>query len=149
MRAATACALGSGLVLSTVAVGCVTGTESADLLVVERDGTVPGARLTLRLQDGAEATCNGTERGTLTSEQLIDARAIVRALKGDPEEDEPGLLQTKPDLPPRPGSVFRFRVRFEDGVVRFADNSAGQPEEYARLAKLTRDVARGACGLDR
>lgn len=135
-----------GLLLLT---GCASGTESADLLVVERDGSVPGANLTLRIQDGAEATCNAKERGTLTSDQLIEARAIVRALKGKPEEDEPGLLQTTPDLPARPGSIFRFRVRFEDGVVRFADNSAGVPVEYARLAKLTRDLARGACGLTR
>lgn len=140
---------GAPLALAVLLAGCAGGTESADLLVVERDGTVPGARLALRVQDGAEATCNGERTGTLSSPQLIEARAIVRALKGDPEEEEPGLLQTAPALPARPGSVFRFRVRFEDGVVRFADNSAGAPAEYARLAKLTRDVARGVCGLRR
>lgn len=133
--------------LALLLAGC--GTQSADLMVVDRDGAVPGARLTLRLQDGAEATCNGERHGTITSDQLIEARAIVRALKGNPDEDEPGLLKTKPSLPPRPGSVFRFRVRFEDGIVRFADNSTGAPREYAQLMKLTRDVARAACGLPR
>jgi hypothetical protein len=40
-------------------------------------------------------------------------------------------------------------VRLEDGSVRFADDSRGQPPALFRLAKLTRDVARGSCGLPR
>ncbi len=35
------------------------------------------------------------------------------------------------------------------GTVAFSDTSAGQPQTFYRLAKLTRDVARGACGLAR
>jgi hypothetical protein len=37
----------------------------------------------------------------------------------------------------------------EDGAVRFADDSRGQPPALFRLAKLTRDVARGPCRLAR
>ena len=140
-------AFGPALLLTVAVVGC--GTPSADLLVVERTGDVPGARLTLRLQDGGEATCNDDRTGTITSEQLIEARALVRELRGDPEEDEPGLLRTAPRLPAQPGSVLAFTVRAEDGTARFADNARGLPTAYSRLIKLTRDVARGACGLER
>lgn len=136
------------LACAALAGGC--GTPSADLMVIERTGDVPGGRLTLRLQDGGEATCNGKRAGTaITSKQLIVARTILRELKGKPDEDEPGLLVTKPRLPAAPGSVFAFRVRTEDGTVTFADNSPGSPPTYGRLIKLTRDVAREACGLAR
>jgi hypothetical protein len=45
--------------------------------------------------------------------------------------------------------VLRYRVVLEDGTVRFADTSRGQPAPLFAVAKLTRDIARGACRLAR
>lgn len=138
----------AALVLALTA--CAGGTPSPDLFVVERSGSVPGAALELRVQDGGEVSCNGRRApGVLRSEQLIDARAIVRDLRGEERRGEAGLLDTRPVLPTRRGSIFAFRVRTEDGVARFADTSPDLPEAYAKLIKLTRDAARERCGLER
>lgn len=141
MRAAGAAAR----LAAAVFAGC--GGPSPDLFVVERTGSVPGARLTLVVDDGGFVRCNGGERLAISSEQLIEAREIERALGG--EEELPGPAARDVVLPARPGSIARYDVRTEDGSVSFADTSAGQPPEFFRLAKLTRDLAKKVCGLPR
>ena len=138
---AAAAALSAALAIT----GC--GAPSADLFVVERTGAAPGARLTLVVDDGGFVRCNGGERLQITSEQLIDAREIERALSGD--EEQPGPATKDLTLPPRPGSVLRYDVRTEAGSVSFADNSAGQPADVPRLVQLTRVLAKQVCGLPR
>jgi hypothetical protein len=129
---------------AAVVAGC--GTPSADLMLVQRTGTIPGARLHLRVQDGGEVTCNRERKASLTSKQLIDARAIVTDLEGK-EGGGPATRDAK--LPPGRGSILRYDVRVEAGTVAFSDTSRGQPQAFYRLAKLVRDVARQACGLPR
>jgi hypothetical protein len=119
--------------------GC--GTEGHDLFVVQRAGDVPGARLALRVTDDGRASCNGGALVDITSQQLIDARELSRDLQP--------LARRRLALAPAAGSVLRYEVVLEDGRVRFADNSRGQPAPLFRIAKLTRDIARGACGLAR
>lgn len=133
------------LVAAALLAGC--GAPSADLFVVERTGSVPGARLTLVVDDGGFVRCNGGERLQISSEQLIDAREIERALSGD--EDKPGPAARDLVLEPRPGSVLRYDVRTEAGSVSFADTSAGQPQDFFRLTQLTRALAKQVCGLPR
>lgn len=135
------------------AVGC-NGSVPADLFVVQRSGSIPGARLTLRISDDGGAFCNGGGRKDITSDQLITAREIRRELDGDPKDDDHpehqvGLASKHINLPPGAISTLSYRVRSEKGVVAFSDTSARQPQTFYRLAKLTRDVARGACGLPR
>jgi hypothetical protein len=135
------------------AVGC-SGSLPADLFVVQRTGSIPGARLTLRLSDDGGAYCNGGERKDVTSAQLIAAREIRRELDGDPKDDDHpehkiGLASKHIALPPGAITTLSYRVRSEKGAVAFSDTSARQPQAFYRLAKLTRDVARGACGLPR
>jgi hypothetical protein len=138
-RAATArVALALALAAPALA-GC--GTEGHDLFVVERAGTIPGAGLQLRVTDDGRASCNRRPLVDITSAQLIAAREIERDL-------EP-LAKRRFALAPGAASVFRYRVALEDGAVRFADDSRGQPPALFRLAKLTRDVARGPCRLAR
>lgn len=132
-------------VAAAVLAGC--GGPSPDLFVVERTGAVPGARLTLVVDDGGFVRCNGGERHAISSAQLITAREIARTINGD--GDKPGLADRKLALPPRPGSVLRYDVRAEDGSVSFADTSAGQPHDLYRLADLTRELAKQVCGLPR
>jgi hypothetical protein len=136
-----ACAAAAALVLA----GC--GTPSADLFVVQRTGSIPGARLHLLVDDGGEVRCNGGKPREITSDQLIDARAIVRDLEGDKDEDGPADRDLA--LPPGPGAILHYHVRVEHGTVTFSDTSRRQPAVFFRIAKLTRDIARGACGLPR
>jgi hypothetical protein len=134
--------------LAVLGAGCGEGGPPGDLFVVERSGSVPGAALRLRLTNDGGAYCNDLARRELTSDQLLEARELRRALNGEKEEDE-GPADRDLRLPAGRGSVFAFRVQTEDGRVEFADNSRGAPEGLADLVKLTRDVARGACGLER
>jgi hypothetical protein len=127
------------------AAGC--GGPSADLYLVERTGSTPGARLSMLVGDGGSVSCNRGPQEPITSAQLIEARAIADGLNGD--EEEPGPAMRGVELAPQPGSVLRYRVRSEAGVVAFSDNSQGQPEAFYRLARLTRRLAKEACGLAR
>lgn len=136
-----------GLTAAAVLLLAACGGPSPDLFVVERTGSVPGARLTLVVDDGGFVRCNGGKRLQISSEQLIDAREIERALSG--EEEKPGPAAKDLVLPPREGSVLRYDVRTEAGSVSFADTSANQPPDLFRLAKLTRTLAKQVCGLPR
>lgn len=130
--------------------GC-SGPMPVDLFLVQRTGSIPGARLTLRISDDGGAYCNGGKRQEITSAQLITAREIRRELDGDKNDDENkvGLASKHINLPPGDITTLSYRVRSEKGTVVFSDTSAHQPQTLYRLAQLTRDVARGACGLPR
>jgi hypothetical protein len=133
-----AAALGTMLAALAVA-GC--GSEARDLFLVTRSGDVPGARLTLRITDDGRASCNGKPLVEVTSAQLITAREVERDL------EDPSKAQLR--LAPGPQPVFSYRVRTEEGGVAWSDDSARQPVVLFKLAKLTRDVAKGPCRLPR
>jgi hypothetical protein len=135
------------LSLTVLLAGCAGGTPSADLFVVTRTGSIPGARLTLLVNDGGFVRCNGGTEREISSKQLIDARALLRDLEGDKDEDGP--IDKDLRLPPRPGSVLRYSVRAEDGTVAFADNSARQPAPFYEVQQFTRQIAKRVCGLPR
>ena len=134
-------AVGAVLAVALAAAACDSGAPAHDLFLVQRSGSIPGARLTLRVTDDGRASCNRAPLVDITSAQLIAAREIERDL-------EP-LAKRRLALPPGRASVLRYRVVLEDGAARFADDSRGQPPALFRLAKLTRDVARGSCRLAR
>jgi hypothetical protein len=138
-------------VLLAAALAACNGALPADLFLVQRTGSIAGARLTLRISDDGGAYCNGGKRKEITSAQLITAREIRRELDGDKndEEQKVGLAAKHINLPPGDITTLSYRVRSEKGTVAFSDTSAGQPQTFYRLAQLTRDVARGACGLPR
>jgi hypothetical protein len=133
--------------LAAALAGCG-GGPPGDLFVVQRDGTIPGARLTLRVTDDGGAYCNKEGRREISSAQLLEARELRRQLNGKAKEDL-GPADRGVRLAPGPGSVLSYRVRSEDGTVAFSDTSRGQPPVFFKLAKLTRDVAKGPCGLAR
>ena len=122
-----------------VLAGC--GSDPADLFLVERSGSIPGARLTLLVSDNGTVRCNRGERRDLDSDALLDARELADELR---EPAERGVV-----LPPGPGSILRYRARLEDGTVAFSDTSPRQPPEFRRLAALTREIAREVCRLPR
>jgi hypothetical protein len=138
-RAAAALA---GLAAAGVALSaCGAGAPAHDLFLVQRGGTIPGARLALRITDDGRVSCNRGPLVDITSAQLITARELERDL-------EP-LAKRRYALGAGADSILRYRVVLEEGAVRFADDSRGQPPALFRLAKLTRDVARGPCRLAR
>jgi hypothetical protein len=118
--------------------GCGNRT-SPDLFVLERSGTVPGARLTLRVQDDGQVGCNGRARRRLPDELLLDAREIARELnRVAPRALAPGAR-----------SILTYRLRLERGTVRFSDSSRGQTKQMYLAQAFARAVARRVCGLPR
>ena len=118
--------------------GC--GTESSDLFVVERTGSLPDAKLTLVVGDGNTVECDGAEK-PFANELLLDARELA--------EDLEPLLDKRTRLPVAQGSIVRYRVFNDLGEVRFADSSPGLPSELGQLIRLTRQIARDSCGRRR
>ena len=137
MRRAAALALAALAALATSACG----SEARDLFLVTRSGGVPGARLTLRVTDDGRASCNGRPLVEITSAQLIAARESER----DVEPAAKAQLRLAAGAEP----VFSYRVRTEEGGVAWSDDSGRQPAVLFKLAKLTRDVAKGPCHLPR
>lgn len=141
------------LVLTATLAACG-GGPPGDLVVIKRDGSVPGAKLTLRITNDGGAYCNGDERKEISSEQLIDARDIKRRLDGDEKADEftdaekKGVAKLNLRLPAGPSTIYRYRVRSEEGTIEFHDSSRGQPV-IPRLVQLTSNVAKESCGLPR
>ncbi len=120
------------------ATGC--GTPSPDLFVVERDGTVAGAKLTLLVSDQT-ARCNNRPAENLTSAQILEARDIHKVLLLEQTDDEP--------IPKaRPAQIFRFSVQTEEGTLRYPDTQQ-RPEVLPRLSRFVRRVAIDTCGLRR
>ncbi len=130
------CALAA---LACAATGC--GTPSADLFVVDRDGSLPAAKLTLRVGDGGTVRCDGGEERPISSEDLLDARQLA--------EDLAPLLDRRVALRARPGSQLRYRVTGGEGEVRFADNSPRPPKAFGEVIRFTRRIAMSACGRPR
>ncbi len=116
------------------------GTPSPDLFVVDRGGTVPGAKLRLLVSDQT-ARCNDAPVKELTSDQILEARDIRRDLL---------LLQTDGKAIPRfpAAQIFTFAVQTERGTLRFPDTQQ-RPTVLPRLARFVRRVAIDTCGLTR
>lgn len=116
------------------------GTPSPDLFVVDRDGTVPGAKLDLLVSD-TSARCNGADPEPLSSPQIIEARDIRKELlkvqRGEVAGPTPARAQ-----------IFSFSVRTEEGTLRYAD-TAQRPEVLPRLTRFVRRMAIDVCGLER
>ena len=135
-RAALVAALVAGA--GAAVAGC--GTPSPDLFVVERDGTVPGAKLELLVSDQT-ARCNGGPAKNLTSEQILEARDL---------RDDLHLVQEgEVDVPPAPrAQIFSFAVTTQLGTLRYPD-TAQRPPILPRLSRFVRRVAIDTCGLQR
>jgi hypothetical protein len=118
--------------------GC--GTPSPDLFVVNRDGTVPGAKLELLVSDQT-ARCNGGSAKPLSSAQIIEARDLRRDLLALQRGDD-----TIPKAPP--SQFFEFAVQTEEGTLRYPDTQQ-RPALLPRLSRFVRRVAIDTCGLER
>jgi hypothetical protein len=119
--------------------GC--GAQAPDLFVVQRTGTIPGARLDLRVSDQGTVSCNHGAPRRLPDEQVLRARELARAV-------EATIERGRRPAPGR-GGVLSYRVTMSRGTVSFDDTSPGLAPQLAALQGFTRTVARGVCGLRR
>jgi hypothetical protein len=130
------------------------GVLSSDLFIVYRTGSSPGAKLTMLVNEEGVVQCNPDPTNPdptnpdpthpraahhLSDPQVIEARTI--------QEDLHDPASRHQSLPAAPGSVLAYYVRDQDGSVRFADNSPGQPAVMRKLALFVLSVAQGVCGL--
>ena len=129
-------AAGGALLASALVFGCG-GIRAPDLFIVERTGTVPGAALTIVVNEEGGVRCNGGPTLKLSDAALIDARAI--------QEDVSEYASKHTALPPAPQSVLSYRLRDESGSVSFSDNSAHQPNVFRRLALFVLQTAQQVC----
>ena len=127
------------LALTLVLVGC--GQPSADLFVVNRSGSIPGAKLRLRVTDDGHVSCNGGPLVEITSKQVIDARVAADALTKPAKEHL--------TLPAKPGSTLDYAFTIDGDTTRFADNAPGQSSDMYEAALLVRELAKGPCQLPR
>jgi hypothetical protein len=121
------------------AVLCGCGVKSADLFLVQRSGSVPGAQLTLLVNEEGGVRCNGGPTRKLNDAQLIEARTI--------QEDMRDAASKHVSLPPGPRSVLSYHLREESGSVSFSDDSSGQPAVFHRLALFVLQTAQQLCHL--
>jgi hypothetical protein len=119
--------------------GC--GAAYPDVFLLTRSGSLPGARLTLLVNDGGTVSCNGGKERPLPAPRLLDARRIAEDLSDDAHDDL--------TLPAPRGSLLRFRLRTQDGTVTFSDVNAVQRPELAPVVLFARRVAQDVCGLAR
>jgi hypothetical protein len=129
----------AALLGTAVAIWGCGGVISPDLFLVQRTGSVPGAKLTLLVNEEGVVRCNGGAPRHLSDPQIIEARTIQEDLK-DP-------ASAHKSLPSAPGSVLSYSVRDQDGMVSFSDNSPGQPAVTRKLALFVLQVAQSVCGL--
>jgi hypothetical protein len=115
------------------------GITAPDLFLVQRSGSVAGARLTLLVNEEGGVRCNGGETLKLSDPQLVEARAI--------QEDLRGPASRHLSLPTGPRSVFSYYVRDENGTMRFSDDSSGQPPVLHRLALFVLQTSQQVCHL--
>jgi hypothetical protein len=140
-RLLLAAVLALGLLTQVAACG---GITAPDLFIVQRSGSGPSAKLTLLVNEEGGTTCNGVGKRAgrklkLSDAALIEAREIQEDLKEPASE--------RLSLRPKPGSVFSYVVRDQDGSVRFSDNSAGQPKVLRQLALFVLQTSQRVCGL--
>ncbi len=119
------------------------GVLSPDLFIVYRSGNVPGAKLTLLVNEEGAVQCNPNRAHPvvyhLSDAQIIEARTIQEDLHDPASRNE--------SFPAARGSVLSYYVRDQDGSVRFADNSPSQPAVTRKLAGFVLNVAQGVCRL--
>jgi hypothetical protein len=132
-------ALALACVLAVALSGGCGGITAPDLFIVQRTGSVPGAALTLLVNEEGVVQCNGGPHVKLSDPALVQARAIQEDLK------EPASKHTS--LPARAGSVLSYYLRDEDGSVHFADNSQAQPKVFRNLALFVLQTAQQLCHL--
>lgn len=123
--------------VSVLAGGCGLNVELADLFLLTRTGQ--GSKLTMLVNSGGQITCNGRKQKTLSSPLVIQSRNLAGGLANDAKQNL--------DLPPKPGTVFTYRLKLEQGTIRFSDRDTLHHPLLAQLELFAAQAAQQACGL--
>ncbi len=123
--------------ITLAAAGCGLGVNSADLFVLERTGQ--GHTISLLVNDGGTIRCNGSSPKPIPDPLLLQARDIATNLDAD--------AKAQLRLPARPGSIYTYRLKLQDGTVSFADTSAAAHHELAAAELFAAQMAHSICGL--
>jgi hypothetical protein len=138
--AAAPVALPAFAVAVAVAFSGCGGVKASDLFLVTRTGSSPPSKLTLVVNEEGGVTCNGrTAARKISDSQLVLAGGIKEELHDAASE---GLY-----LSPRPGSVYSYMLRDENGAVRFSDNSAHATKPMHELVLLVLQIAQQVCNV--
>jgi hypothetical protein len=119
--------LAGALVAACVLAGCGFDVQSPDVFLITRTATNGAAKLTLLVNNGGTARCNGGKSRSISSAQLISARDLSDNLSRDATS---GLT-----IKPTAGTVYTYAVRMQQGTVRFPD-VAGRTHKYLAQAEL-------------
>lgn len=117
--------------------GCGFDVQAPDLFLLTRTGQQ--GTLTLLVNDGDTIRCNGGQPRSLPDPLLLSARALAASLDADAKR---GLK-----IPAPANSVFRYRIRLQDGTVSFPDTAAAHHSELAQAVLFAVQAAQRACGL--
>jgi len=124
-------------VFAIVVAGCGLDVQEPDLFVLTRTGQ--GTKLSLLVNSSGTIRCNGGKTRMISSALLIQARDLADNLANDAKA---GL-----DLPPRPDTVFSYRIRMQQGTFRFSDRDTLHHPELAQAELFAAQVAQSPCGL--
>ncbi|MGH2868376.1 MAG: hypothetical protein ACRDNK_12525 [Solirubrobacteraceae bacterium] len=117
---------------------CGLNVRSADLFVLTRTGQ--GSKLTLLVNDGGTIRCDGGKSRRLSDAFLIRARDLSVNLADDASKSL--------SLPAGPGTVFSYRIKLQQGTVRFSDRNTAHHPILAQAELFAAQAAQQACGLD-
>jgi hypothetical protein len=129
--------VGLAVVAMAALAACGLDVQQPDLFLLTRTGQ--GTKLTLLVNDSGTIRCNGSRPKMLSGTLLIQARDLADSLGKDAEA---GLA-----LPAKAGTVFSYRIRMEQGTLRFADRDTSGHSELAQAELFTAQAAQRACGL--
>lgn len=121
----------------TSVAGC--GGEAGDLLALEVSGGPADGTVRITVTDDGRGRCGDGELEEISSERLIDARAVERDLEGIAGEgaafgDEGA------------GGAREYVARTREGTVRWTEGAPGLPEVLPRAALLASQLDDELCG---
>ena len=128
-----AAALTSCLLLSA----CGLEIQEPDLFLIKRTGE--GRTLTMLINSDGTVQCDGKAGKSLSSSQLITARAIQPNIHYD-------ALQ-KLAIPRAPNSVYMYSVQTDSGTITFPDTAAAHHPSLGQLELLVAQAAQSSCGV--
>jgi hypothetical protein len=115
--------------------GCGLEVQQPDLFLLKRTGN--GAPLTELVNTGGTVRCDGSKAKPLPDKLLLKARNVSSRLNRDARHHL--------NIASQPDSVYRYRVRLQDGTIYFPDTAARTHSELAQLELLAVSIAQGPC----
>ncbi len=125
------------LLAALLVAGCGLQVTEPDLFVLTRTGQ--GSKLTLLINDSGTISCNGAKAKPISDAMLVAARDLTDSLSQD--------ASRKLALAAGPGTVFSYRIRLQQGEVRFSDRDTSGHKELAQAELFAAQAAQADCGL--